>query len=85
MGQGDKNAFVHHHFSSGTAKTDCWPVQKRENELKYSYRCTVVGREPFLDSVITMSITLQNVKLPVHVCGFRINGELHLGGRAASL
>lgn len=84
-GQGDKNAFACHYFSAGSAKTDCWPVQKSEGELKYSYRCTIVGWEPFSGSVITTSIVLQNVKLPVHVCSCKINGELHLGGWAASL
>lgn len=38
MGQRDENAFVHQHVSSGSAKIACWPVQKRENELEYSYR-----------------------------------------------
>lgn len=38
MGQRDENAFVHQDVSSGSVKIACWPVQKRENELEYSYR-----------------------------------------------
>lgn len=82
MGQRDENAFVHQHVSLGSAKIECWPVQKREHEFEYSYSCLVVGWKPFLVSFIATGI-IQG--MAVHVCSFETHGELPSRGWAASL
>lgn len=69
---GSENAFAHQHWSSGSAKTDCWPVQTSWEWTEISIQLHGCRWEPFLVSFIALALHYSRWGCLLRVCRLEI-------------